>query len=144
MNEIESIFKLKNDKTEEPEIHLGAQLQKRSINRKFCWTMSITPMASGYIPELDMTPNLDFDNTQFYPELIGMLRWATEIGRVDILHEVSILLQYQASPREGHIEQLFHIWRFLKRDPKLTLYFDPMQPIIDYSVFKSNVYDFKE
>ena len=71
-----------------------------------------------------------------------MLRWATEIGRVDILHEVSILSQYQASPREGHIEQLFNIWSFLRQDPKLTLYFDPTLPEMDYIAFKSNASDF--
>jgi hypothetical protein len=61
-----------------------------------------TPMVSSYVPELDGTPELEPDELQYFQELIGMLRWATEIGQVDILHEVSILSQYQASPREGH------------------------------------------
>jgi hypothetical protein len=53
-----------------------------------------------------------------YQELIGELRWAIEIGRVDILHEVSLLSSHQASPRRGHLEQLIHIFSFLKRKPK--------------------------
>ena len=68
-----------------------------------------TPMTAGYVSELDISDELNAEDTQFYQELIGMLRWATEIGRVDILHEISILSQYQASPREGHIEQLINI-----------------------------------
>jgi hypothetical protein len=68
----------------------------------------------------------------YLQELIGVLRWATEIGRVDILLEVSLLSQYQASPREGHLEQLLHIFAFLKKHPKLTLYLSPEVPRIDY------------
>ena len=66
-----------------------------------------------------------------------MIRWGTEIGRVDILHEVLILSQYQASPRDGHIEQLLHIWAFLDKNPKLTLYFDHSRPLLDYGSFKT-------
>ena len=51
----------------------------------------------------------------FFQELIGVLRWATEIGRVDILLEVSLLSQYQANPREGHLEQLLHTFGFLRK-----------------------------
>ena len=42
------------------------------------------------------------------------------------------------------MEQLLHIWAFLKKIPKLTLYFDPARPVIDYSLFKTNKEDFKE
>ena len=54
-----------------------------------------------------------------------------EIGRVDITMEVSLLSGYQALPRIGHLEQLLHIVAFLKKKPKLTLYFDPEEPIVD-------------
>jgi hypothetical protein len=90
-----------------------------------------TPMTSSFVPELDGTPELDANETQYFQELIGMLRWATELGRVDILHEVSILSQYQASPREGHMEQIMHIFSFLKEKPKLSIYMDPSLPIIE-------------
>jgi len=51
-------------------------------------------MVGNYIPELDSTQELDTDEVTLFQELIGVLRWATEIGRVDILYEVSILSQY--------------------------------------------------
>ena len=54
-----------------------------------------------------------------------MLRWAIELGRVDIYHEVSILSQFQASPREGHLEEALHIFAYLKKKPKLQLIFTP-------------------
>jgi len=81
-------------------------------------------MMNNYYPELDTTDELSVDDVTFFQEMIGSLRWATEIGRVDILHEVSLLSQYQANPREGHLEQLLHIFAYLKKKPKITLYFD--------------------
>ena len=101
-------------------------------------------MTLDYIPELDGSEELDAKHTQYYQELIGMLRWACELSRVDILLEVSLLSQYQASPREGHLEQLLHIVGFLKKHPKLTLYMDPSAPVIDYSTFMAKAEDFRE
>jgi hypothetical protein len=85
-------------------------------------------MQASYSPELDGTLELDADGTHFYQELIGMLRWATELGRTDILHEVSILSQYQACPREGHVEQLLGIFGFLKVKYKKTIHLNPDAP----------------
>ena len=65
-----------------------------------------------------------------------MLRWETEVERVDVIHEISILSQYQASPRQGHMEQLLHIWAYRNNTPKLTLYFDPVRPNFDNGDFK--------
>lgn len=149
-------FKYKNDMIEEPSSYLGARLKKKkTLDGINCWTITsvdyinaavetveaaiknssrklpnrvTTPMLTTYVPELDGTPELDPDGIQFFQELIGMLRWATEIGRVDILLETSLLSQYQASPREGHLQQLLHIFAYLKKKPKLTLYFDPSFP----------------
>ena len=68
-------------------------------------------------------------------EPIGELRWEIEIGRVDIGHEVSVLSSYQAAPRDGHLQQILHIFAFLKKNPKLTLYFDPNPVVIDPTSF---------
>ena len=99
------------------------------------YTKAVTPMSLSYVPELDVTTELGTEDITMFQELIGVLRWAIELGRVDILHETSILSQYQAAPRKGHLEQLLHIFAFLKKKPKLTLYFDPSDPIIDENIF---------
>jgi hypothetical protein len=52
--------------------------------------------------------------------------------------------QYQASPREGHLREVIHIFAFLKRKPKLTLYFDPAEPQLDESAFETNAEEFLE
>ena len=70
--------------------------------------------------------------------MIGILRWATEIGRTDILHEVSILSQYQAAPREGHMGEILHIFAFLDGKPRLILYMDPDLPRLNYSMHKND------
>ena len=118
--------KYKNGKIAPPEMYLGARLKRKMINGNMCWTITSydyvisdvqtikdaitrkpwkmpktadTPMTKSFVPELDGTEELGPDGIQFYQEMIGMLRWATELGRTDILHEVSIISQYQAAPR---------------------------------------------
>ena len=172
LEDVQKTFKLKNDKIEPPEFYLGAKLQEKPINSLKCWTVTSqdyvkaavrnveeaikskgrrlpttnieTPMNNNYTPELDVTVELDDEDVTFYQELIGVLRWATEIGRVDILLEVALLSQYSASPREGHLEQLLHIFAFLRRHPKLTLYLSPELPLMDFGEFTTQRTDFNE
>ena len=156
MKGLQNRFKLKDDKIEEPDIYLGASLSKMlNETNKECWAMSadkycaaavnnvtevlnkrglrlptkcLTPLSGGYRPELDTTPELKADGVQYYQEIIGVLRWAVEIGRVDILHEVSLMSSYLAMPRHGHFEQVIHIFGFLKEHKKLRLMFDSDHP----------------
>ena len=58
-----------------------------------------------------------------------------EIGRVDILTEVSLLSSYQAAPRVGHLKELLNIVAYVKKKRKLTLYFDPNAPRLDEPMF---------
>ena len=140
MKGIQKDFKFKNDEIQEPNIYLGAKLEKKMLNGRKTWTMAskdyvklsiqnierqvkkknmkfpytaVTPMSSDFVPELDASKELNVEGQTFYQEMIGILRWATEIGRVDILTELSLLSAYQASPRRGHMEQVIHIFAFL-------------------------------
>lgn len=161
---IQSKFKLKDDKMEEPEIYLGAELSRMdNLEGESCWAMSsdkycaamvknvevslekkglrlpsrcITPLSHGYKPELDSTGELKADELQSYQEMIGSLRWAIELGRVDILLEVSIMSKHLALPREGHLEQLLHIMGYLKEHKKMRLLFDGSRPKTLESWFK--------
>ena len=101
-------------------------------------------MVTSYFTELDGSHELELGDLKFDQELIGMLRWSMELGRVDILHETSLMSQYQESPRDGHMEQVLHILLFLKKKPKLTLYMDTSLPRMDYSVLNIKPEDFKE
>jgi len=95
----------------------------------------ITPTTYNYHPGEDTTPELGPEGVKTYQELIGILRWAIEIGRIDILLEVSLLSSHLALPREGHLAQVYHIFGYLKSSPRRRLFFDPTDPIISESRF---------
>jgi hypothetical protein len=154
MIELQRTFKLKGDKMKRPETYLGAQLDTMTIDDVECWIMSTekyvksavdnvetttrrlpskchTPFSSNYKPELDMTAELKADGVQYYQDLVGVLQWAVEIGRVDILLETSLMSSHLALPDIGHLEQLYHMFGYLKIYPKCKLAFDPTHPKID-------------
>ena len=58
--------------------------------------MKITPLSSYYRPELRAIAELDTNDVTKFQELSGEMRWSTGIGRVDILHEVLVLSEFQA------------------------------------------------
>ncbi len=72
------------------------------------------PFPSGYKPELDVTVELNDHRTSRYLQLMGILCWAIELGRVDIFMKVSQLSQFQALPRQGHLAAACHIFAYLK------------------------------
>ena len=116
-------IKCKKGEIKPPAMYLRSSLESKKLNGKECWTMSskgyvkaaietleevlikkkmkALPMraerflTSNYVPELDDLIELDTEDISFYQELIGILRWAIEIGRVDIHTEVSMLSSYQ-------------------------------------------------
>ena len=53
------------------------------------------------------------EEVNFYQNLIGILRWIVELGRIDIHYEVALLSQHLASPKVGHMEQAFQIFKYL-------------------------------
>jgi hypothetical protein len=57
-----------------------------------------TPLSHKYRPEMDVSPLLDEDYTRWYQQLIGILQWAVELGRIDIHLSVALLAQYLAQP----------------------------------------------
>ena len=136
VEEIGRRFEIKD--LEQPQLHLGAQVGKQQLDDGTeAWCMSAdkcvagalltlqglfdedgfdrtirkakTPLPTGWKPELDISEELSDSMTSRHRQLIGILRWAVELGRLDIHHEVSILSQFQASPREGHLEAAHHM-----------------------------------
>ena len=52
----------------------------------------------------------------YYQSLIEVLRWALELGRVDICLEVSMMSSHVLMIRIGHLEQVLHIFSCLERN----------------------------
>ena len=59
------------------------------------------------------TTALNEESTYRFQQLIGIRRWAIELGRADILTEVSCLSQHLAEPREGHLVVVYRIFKYL-------------------------------
>ena len=95
-----------------------------------------TPFAKDYRPEIDISPELVTDDGTYYQSQIGVLRWMVELGRVDIITEVSMLSSHLACPREGHLEAVYRIFAYLDKKHNSRMVFDPTYPEIDMSAFK--------
>ena len=107
LKSVQDTFKFKDNRIDKPDVYLGAQLDRMSVDGFEGWTMSSekyvksaienieqtlaetnqrlptkcrTPLSSGYRPELDTSPELKTEGFQRYQELIGILRWAVELG----------------------------------------------------------------
>ena len=156
-------FKFKHYKMEIPESYLGGQLSRLANKEGHnCWTMlsdkycaalvrtveivlekkglrlapkCYTPFQTSYRPEMDITAKLKKNGVQWYQELIGSLRWACELGRVNILYETTLLSQRLALPCKGHLEQLFHVIGYLKAHPKFKIMFDSGYPRVNNKWF---------
>jgi hypothetical protein len=169
MNELGKLYELKPESVHEPDIYLGANMEKVQLpSGKVEWSMGSktyvknairvvealimeddpeaklksttrNPFPSGYKPELDVTPELNDELGSRFLQLIGILRWAIELGRLDIFVEVSQLSQHQAMPRRGHLEALYHIFAYLKKHENgARIVFDPKTPNVDERVFNVN------
>jgi hypothetical protein len=99
----------------------------------------VTPMTPGYRPELDISPLLETDQASYYMSLIGILGWAVELGRIDIDIDVALLSSFMAHPRVGHMNEVLHIFSYLKHHENSKIVFDPYPQPWDEMKFK--VYD---
>jgi hypothetical protein len=95
-------------------------------------------MARGSDRRTELDPELA---SRCYMQLIGgILRWAVETGRIDIYLEVSLLSQYQANPRLGHLEAIYHVFAYLKRHPDMgRLAYDSKCTDIDERFFHTTM-----
>jgi hypothetical protein len=165
MKSISNIYRMKEDSIMKPTMYLGAVVKEYRLPdnpAKTVWSMSAekyikeairtvesdlakldkrlpsnisTPLSSNYRPELDVSPTLDDDFTNWYQKLIGILRWAVELGRIDIHLSVALLAQYLVQPRAGHLDQVFHMFAYLKTHSRSRIVLDDSKPLVDEQQF---------
>ena len=163
-NELGRYFELKEGSIGPPKIYLGGQLRNVDLaNGESAWAFGSsqyvrqavanveshlgmtnqslpkradTPIQTSYRPELDVSAELAPPDAAYFQSLIGVLRWIVELGRVDICCEVSMLSSHLALPRAGHLEQVLHIFAYLKKYHNAELVFDPSYPVIEDSDFE--------
>lgn len=64
-----------------------------------------------------------------------MLQWSEELGCIDIHFSAAIMAQYLVQPRSGHLDQLFHIFTYLKMHQHSRIILDDTQPQLDHMQF---------
>eukprot|EP00934_Nitzschia_sp_Nitz4_P008127 Nitzschia sp. Nitz4//scaffold260_size33533//228//6137//NITZ4_007876-RA/size33533-snap-gene-0.41-mRNA-1//-1//CDS//3329544674//8117//frame0 len=162
--EINHYFPMKKDSIGQPKFYLGAKVVEATLeNGVKAWGMSSskyiqeavrkveekleregrklikkapTPFPLEYSSELDTSKELEPEEANFYQSQIGILRWMVELGRIDIMTEVSMLASHLAMPREGHMEAALRIFAYLKNKHNARVIFDPSYPVIDDSKFQ--------
>jgi len=82
------------------------------------------PMHTEYAPELDITPLLNDEETNFYQSQVSILRWMVELGRLDLYVYVAFLSSYLCQPRQGHLEAIYYLYGYLKAHDRSTMVFD--------------------
>ena len=161
--EIGKFWTLKKDSVRPPNIYLGNKVSQVSLeNGVKAWSFSSAqytqaavknverfldkrkeslpkkapaPFTSNYRPEIDISAELSPADAAYYQSLIGILRWIVELGRIDITVEVSMMSSMLALPRKGHLDQLFHIFAYLKQRYNAEMVFDPTVPDFDENSF---------
>jgi len=166
MRELGQLYRFKEE-PKPPEMYLGANVEKVSEDGHFYWQMdavkyiksiveriemslkekglklhgkkqSMTPLPVDYHPELESSALLNDEGVTKYQEYIGMLRWACELGRFDILLETSLLSQYLAAPRKGHLDKCINIFSYLKYHSSFPLKLRSNASQIEKSKFGSH------
>ena len=97
-----------------------------------------SPYSPSYRPEMDVSELLSDTLINRYQQLIGMLRWSIELGRIDIQTEVSCLSQHLCEPRKGHLNAVYLIFRYLQKNIGKNLgriVFDPLMEYDDENIF---------
>ena len=164
-NDLGKYFELKDSSIGPPKIYLGGHCRKvmletgieawgfrssqyvraavkgveKYLSNQTKWKLpsrAKTPITTSYRPELDVIPELNATDAAYFMSLIGILRWIVELGRVDICLEVSMLSSHMALPREGHLEEVFHIFAYLSKYHNAEMVFDPSDPDIDLTKYE--------
>ena len=163
LERIDKYFHFKPGSIDKPDLYLGAKLRlTTTADGTQCWgqsssgyildavknvekwaadkglklpTRCAAPMNTGYHPELDVSRLLTSEGQNYYQSAIGVLRWAIELGRIDIITETSMLASFSAMPRLGHLYAVLRIFAYLRRKHNGRLIFDPTPPKINTDKF---------
>ena len=158
--QLDKFFKMQPNSIAPPDIYLGGKVKKmRLLYMVEAWTFSLIqyvqeavsnvdkflqyldgymfytninpPLSNDYRPAMDSSPELYGADGAYYQSLLGILWWMVELGRIDICCEVSMMSSQLALPREGHLDQFFHIFVYLNKHYNSSLLFDLSYPDVN-------------
>ena len=162
--ELKPYFRLKEESIGHPTIYLGGKVSRVVLSNGFIdWAFSASqyvqeavakveahlnkedmklctkapiPLTNNYRTEIDQSFELDGEGVTYYQYWIGALRWIVDLRRVDICWKVSMLSLHLCLPREGHLQQVYHISAYLKVNHNAWLVFDPTYFPMDPNQFE--------
>jgi hypothetical protein len=85
--------------------------------------------------EIYESPVLGPEKANYFQSQIGILRWCVELGRIDIINEVSILSTFLCMLREGHVDAVYHLFAYLSLCHNARVVFDLTYPDVDMRAF---------
>jgi hypothetical protein len=74
----------------------------------------------------------------YFQSQIGSLRWCMELGRIDIITEVSMLYIFVCMLYEGHLGAVYHLFSYLSLHHNAIVVFEPTYPDVDMCGFISH------
>lgn len=113
-----------------------------NVSKLFPRQVLDVPVQPGSHPELDTTKFLNDEDTQIYQSYVGVLRWAVELGRIDLAHAAGMIARFSAAPREGHLYELLRIFAYCKKHLDSKVVIDPVQK--DFSNVKWATHDWRQ
>ena len=88
------------------------------------------PFPCDYAPNEDVTLLLESGLATYYMQLIGILIWMCELGRINICTKVSMLSLFSLMPSDEHLEAALHVFSYLKSRKNSRLVFDQKEPAV--------------
>ena len=82
--------------------------------------------------ETDASPLLTAIEHRQFQQLIGILNWIMQIGRIDIAYATVSLARFVAVPRRTHLKHALHVFGYLKAFPNARSTVDSRDPIYEY------------
>ena len=71
-----------------------------------------THITNKYHPELNKIPEINYHKTRFFQEIIDILQFVVELGRVIILLEVPKISSFMINPCIGYIHASLSLFEF--------------------------------
>ena len=146
---LEDHFKYRLKDVGTPKRYLGANIERVETNGMKTWIMSAreyleksipvieerfgtlkqnnkvtTPLPKDYHPELDTSEFLNDEFIEIYQSYMGILRWAVELGRIDLAQAASLMARFQAAPRTDHLTKVLGIFAYIKKHLQSRIVFD--------------------
>ena len=106
----------------------------KTLNQALPKKVSV-PFNTGYRTEIDISKELPQSEASYFQSLIGILRWIVELSWIDIEMEVLMMSSITDMPWKGHLEQLFHIFAYLKQRYNSEIVLDATAPDFHEALF---------